>query len=243
MTMLPVILTVFTFISTLLGGVVALKNPKIINKIMGYTAGVLLGVVAFDLIPEISRLTHESSLNIDHSMIALVVGFLLFHILEKTILLHHAHESEYGKHVHPQVGIASGLALSGHSFLDGVGIGLGFQVSNSVGIAVAIAVIAHDFSDGLNTVILMLHNKNSRADAFKLLLLDALAPVLGVLSTLLFTLPDSWLTIYLGFFAGFLLYIGASDILPQAHSKESSRITIALTVLGAVFMFLVTRFT
>jgi ZIP family zinc transporter len=175
-------------------------------------------------------------------MVALVVAFLLFHILEKTVLLHYAHEEEYGQHVHPKVGIASALALSGHSFLDGVGIGLGFQAGNSVGIAVAIAVIAHDFTDGMNTVILMLHNKNTDRRARLLLLIDALAPVLGAASTLLFSLSTKWLVLYLGFFAGFLLYIGASDILPQAHSKDSSRITIGLTVLGAAFMFVVTRF-
>ena len=74
------------------------------------------------------------------------------------------------------------------------------------------------------------------------LLLDAAAPVLGVLSTFLFTLSDTGLTIYLGFFAGFLLYIGASEILPEAHSKHSSYRTIGLTILGAAFMFVVTRF-
>jgi ZIP family zinc transporter len=240
--MLPIVLAAATFVSTFLGGLTALKNQRYLNRIMGYTAGVILGVVAFDLIPEIAGLTSEHNLDINKSMIALVVGFLLFHILEKTILLHHAHEKEYDKHTHPHVGIASALALSGHSFLDGVGIGLGFQVSNSVGIAVAIAVIAHDFTDGLNTVTLMLTHKNTRKEAFKYLILDALAPILGAASTLFFSVPDSGLAIYLGFFAGFLLYIGASDILPQAHSKDSSRITIGLTVLGAVFIFLVTRF-
>ncbi len=209
---------------------------------MGYTAGVILGVVAFDLFPEISRLTQKSHIDITQPMVALVVGFLLFHILEKSILLHHSHEAEYGQHQHPHVGVASALALSGHSFLDGVGIGLGFQLSNAVGIALAIAVIAHDFSDGLNTVTLMLVNKNSRRRALRLLFVDAIAPVLGAAATLLFSVQDNWLAIYLGFFAGFLLYIGASDILPQAHSQGSSRKTIGLTVLGAVFMFAVTRF-
>jgi zinc transporter ZupT len=240
---LPIILSLATFISTLLGGLTALKFQKNIRLIMGYTAGVLLGVVAFDLLPEIHKITNEHNLDFTQSMIALVVGFLFFHIIEKTILLHHAHEHEYNVHTHPHVGIASALALSGHSFLDGVGIGLGFQVNNSVGIAVAIAVIAHDFTDGLNTVVLMLRHKNSRGRAFKLLLVDATAPVLGAASTLLFTLPDSVLALYLGFFAGFLLYIGDSDILPQAHSKGSSRATIGLTVLGTLFIFIVTRFT
>lgn len=209
---------------------------------MGYTAGVLLGVVAFDLLPEISKLVNSTHTDFVRPMVALVVAFLLFHILEKTILLNHAHETQYGKHRHPNVGIASALALSGHSFLDGVGIGLGFQAGNAVGITVAIAVIAHDFTDGMNTVILMLHHKNESKKARIMLLVDALAPVLGAASTLLFSLSDNWLILYLGFFAGFLLYIGASDILPQAHSKDSSRTTIGLTVLGAVFMFVVTRF-
>jgi len=209
---------------------------------MGFTAGVLLGVVAFDLMPEIASQVTKTGIPFVRPMIALVVAFLLFHIMEKTILLHHAHETEYGEHTHPKVGVASALALSGHSFLDGVGIGLGFQVGTGVGIAVAIAVIAHDFTDGMNTVILMLTHKNQVKHARWMLLVDALAPVLGAASTLLFSLPDKWLVLYLGFFAGFLLYIGASDILPQAHSKDSSRVTIGLTVLGAVFMFVVTRF-
>jgi zinc transporter ZupT len=240
--MLPIILSIATFFSTLFGGLTALKYQKSIRLIMGYTAGVLLGVVAFDLLPEIHKTAVEHNLDFTRSMVALVFGFLFFHIIEKTILLHHAHEQEYDTHTHPHVGIASALALSGHSFLDGVGIGLGFQVGNSVGIAVAIAVIAHDFSDGLNTVILMLQHNNSRSRAFKLLLVDAIAPVLGAASTLLFTLPDSALALYLGFFAGFLLYIGASDILPQAHSKGSSKSVILMTVLGTIFIFIVTRF-
>ena len=240
--MLAVLLSIATFFSTLSGGITALKNEKWLHRIMGYTAGVLMGVVAFDLLPEIAKEVNATHTDFTRPMIALIVGFLVFHILEKTILINHAHESEYGEHVHPQVGMASALALSGHSFLDGVGIGLGFQAGNAVGIAVAIAVIAHDFTDGMNTVILMLHNKNTSQRARRMLMVDAIAPVLGAASTLLFTLSNNWLVLYLGFFAGFLLYIGASDILPQAHSKDSSRITIGLTVLGTIFMFIVTRF-
>lgn len=240
--MLPILLSGATFFSTMAGGITALKNQRWINRIMGYTAGVLLGVVAFDLLPEIADMVQKTHSEFVRPMVALVFGFLVFHILEKTILLHHAHETEYGEHRHPDVGLASALALSGHSFLDGVGIGLGFQVGNSVGIAVAIAVIAHDFTDGMNTVILMLHHKNKDKRTRLMLLVDALAPILGAASTLLFSLSDNWLILYLGFFTGFLLYIGASDILPQAHSKDSSRITIGLTVLGAAFIFAVTRF-
>jgi zinc transporter ZupT len=240
--MLPVLLAAGTFVSTLLGGLTALKNKDRLHRILGYTAGVMLGVVAFDILPEIFNSLQAQHKTATGAMVALVCGFLLFHIIEKSILIHHSLEDDYPTHKHPQVGIASAIALSGHSFLDGVGIGLGFQVDHTVGIAVAIAVIAHDFSDGLNTVSLMITNKNSSRRAFKLLLVDALAPVLGVLATKLIHVSDGGLILYLGFFAGFLLYIGASEILPEAHSQHSSYKTIALTVGGALFMFVVTRF-
>jgi ZIP family zinc transporter len=209
---------------------------------MGFTAGVLVGVVFFDIFPEIIQLIKDNGFSSTGAMVALVLGFLIFHILEKSILIHHAHEDEYPEHKHPQVGILSGLALAGHSFMDGVGIGLGFQVSPTVGLLVAVAVIAHDFTDGMNTVSLVLSNKNSLKRAKWFLLLDALTPVAGVVSTLFFRVPTSFLVLYLGFFAGFLLYIGASDILPEAHSKESSFKTIGLTISGIILIFIITRF-
>ena len=237
-----ILLSIITFFSTSLGGLFALRYRDRLHLIMGFTAGVLVGLVAFDLLPEIFRLISEMHLDSTGPMIALMAGFLLFHIAEKTILIHHGHEEEYTIHAHPQVGILSALALSGHSFLDGVGIGLGFKVSTAVGVVVAIAVISHDFADGLNTVTLMLVNKNPSSRALFLLLADALAPVLGAISTLFFTIPNPDLPLYLGFFAGFLLYIGASDILPEAHSDKSTALTIVLTVLGAAFAFLVAHF-
>lgn len=240
--MTALLLSIATFISTLTGGIFGLRNKDHLHRILGFTAGVLLGVVAFDILPEVFKALmarHESP---TIAMIALVTGFLAFHIVEKAILIHYSQEEEYTVHHHPQVGVASALALTGHSFLDGVGIGIGFHVSTAVGIAVAIAVIAHDFTDGLNTVSLMLVNRNNSKRSFMLLMGDALAPVLGVISTMLITIPENWLIVYLGFFAGFLLYIGSSEILPEAHSKHSSYTTILLTVTGTVFIFIVTRF-
>lgn len=239
--MLPILLSAGTFVSTLFGGLTALKNKDRLHRLLGFTAGIVIGVVAFDLLPEIfTSLGHGVSAR--EAMIALVCGFLLFHIIEKSILIHHSQEHEYEAHHHPQVGLASALALSGHSFLDGLGIGLGFQAGNTVGIAVAIAVIAHDFADGLNTVTLMLINHNNRRKAFTMLLVDALAPVAGAIVGTMVHISDGGLTLYLSFFTGFLLYIGASEILPEAHSKHSSYATIGLTILGVVFMFFVTRF-
>jgi zinc transporter ZupT len=205
----------------LAGGFVAIKSRSKINLALGLTAGIILGLVAFDLLPEIFEITKQQGLDVVWPMAALVTGFLLFHIAEKMILLHDSNESQYGPHQHPRVGLLGEIALFGHSFLDGLVIGLAFKASTAVGVSVSIAVIGHRFADGFNTTNIMLFHKN-KPETTKKVLYAALA-------------------IYLGFFAGFLLYIGASDILPQAHSKNSSRATIVLTVLGTIFMFGVTQ--
>jgi zinc transporter ZupT len=137
--------------------------------------------------------------------------------------------------------IASALALIGHSLADGVAVGLAFQVSASVGLAVALAIIGHDFADGINTVSLMLMQGHDRRRAALMLFLDALAPLIGAAVTLLFHVPDQGLLVYLGAFAGFLLYIGASDILPEAHADHPSLATYGLTVLGTGLMYVVTE--
>lgn len=223
-----------TFISILGGGYIGLKYKYKFHLILGFTAGVLLSVVAFDILPEIYHLVNITGINVVYPMLALISGFFVFHIFEKMLLIHHSHEGAYGKHKHPHVGIASALALIGHSFMDGVAIGFGGGI-------VAVAVVSHAFSDGLNNVSLTNLNKNTPFQSKVLIITHALAPILGTLFTRLFIVPDYFVLLYLGFFAGFLLYIGASEILPEAHSEHSTWKIIAMTLIGVIFTFIISR--
>ena len=239
--MSAIFLLLATSFSTLIGGLFGLRYRDHIHLLMGFTAGVLVGLVCFELVPEIFRLVNTLHLDTTGPILALMGGFLLLHLAEKALLIHFSHEEQCTLHQHPLVGILSAVVIIGHSFLDGVGIGLGFQLSNAVGLVIAIAVISHNFTDGLNTVTLMIVNKNSSRRSFLLLLADAAAPVAGATSTLFFTIPAMGLPYYLGFFAGFLLYIGASDLLPQAHSHKSTVLTLILTILGVFYAFVVSH--
>ncbi len=236
--MTPFLFAGAAFLSTLAGGACALRFRDRLHLLMGFAAGVLLGVVSFDVFPEIIGQVRAYGYDSRNIMLAFVAGFLLFHILEKLLAIHHANEEQYAEHKHLHVGVLSALALAGHSFMDGVGIGLGFQVSRAVGMVVALAVIAHDFTDGMNSVTVMLSHKSKPRETLPFLALDAAAPLLGIASTRLFTPSPHFLVQYLGFFAGFLLYIGASDILPEAHSQKSSPLTILMTLVGVAFAFL-----
>lgn len=240
----PLWLSLATVLSTAAGGLCALRLRARLHLLLGFTAGVLLGVVVFDLLPESVEQSRRLGGDGQVALLAVVAGFVLFHGFKRLLLMRHA--GEKGRAMHPQraVGLLSPLALVGHSVMDGVGIGLAFQVSPTVGITVAIAVIAHDFCDGLNTVSLMLLHHHSTRSALRMLALDAVAPVAGAASTLAFSMPPALLAPYLGFFAGFLLYIGALDILPQAWSRAGPAAAMNLAGLmgmGVLAMYAVVR--
>jgi zinc transporter ZupT len=239
--MIVFLLTVAASVAALAGGYVAIRSRNWLHLAVALTSGLVLGLVTFDLLPEIFDIAQTENLNTVWPMVAMTSGFLLFHLFEKFVPLHSASEEEYGPHRHPRLGVARAVALSGHSFLDGLSIGVGFQVSTSVGTAVAIAVIGHRFADGFDTTTFMLYNQNKMKHIKVWLAVVVLMPILGGLASLAFTLSEKALAIYLGFFAGFILYIAASNLLPQAHSKKSSYKSIGLTLLGVIFLFIVTR--
>jgi zinc transporter, ZIP family len=132
-------------------------------------------------------------------------------------------------------------SLCFHSVVDGFVIGLGFSVSSSLGIAVSVAVLAHDFSDGINSVSLVLGKNGGRGDALRWLALDAVAPVLGAGIALLLHVPPETLAVMLALCGGFFIYISASDLLPESYHDHPQKLTTLMTALGVIFLYLVTR--
>lgn len=234
-----ILIAVATVFSTLLGGIFALKFKDQLHLILGFSAGAVIGVAFFDLLPEAIGLAGgRFPVSAVTSIVA--VGFVLFMILDRIIQLH-AHEHD-GGHRHLHRGRLGAASLSFHSFLDGVAIGLAFKVSTAIGAVVATAVLVHDFSDGINTINLILKNKGEARHAFRWLVVDALAPVIGVASTFLFSLSEPLLGLVLATFCGFFLYIGAADLLPESHHSHPTKWPTIMTVLGVAVLYLAIRF-
>ncbi len=230
------IVTIGAFLATLLGGLFALRLRDRLHLILGFSAGAIIGVAFFDLLPEaitLSMKTHEISTILSLS----ALGFALYLVLDRIFFMH-SHDADDG-HVHR--GQAGAGSLSFHSLLDGIGIGLAFKLSPAIGLVVAAAVLTHDFSDGINTVNLILKNGGDRMKAFQWLVIDALAPVIGVVSTIFFSVPADTLGLLLALFAGFFLYIGASDLIPESHHAHPKRITTVMTALGIAVLYIVIR--
>ena len=234
------IIVLGAFAVTLLGGLFALKFKDQLHLVVGFSAGAITGVAFFDLMPEAIELGAT-----DHSVIKITafiaLGFFTYLILDRVMGFHshpHSHGEEHEEQ-NKKRGVVRALSLAIHSLLDGVAIGLAFHVAPTLGLVVTVAVLAHDFSDGLNTVSVILKNGGTRIKAFYWLLVDAIAPVVGVALTYFFVLPDKILSLVLALFCGFFLYIGASDLIPDSYHGHPTRYTTFMTVAGALFIFVV----
>ncbi|HEX8947005.1 MAG TPA: ZIP family metal transporter [Candidatus Paceibacterota bacterium] len=235
-----------TFAATFLGGSFALKLKDQLHLILGFSAGAVVAIAFFDLLPESLRLA-GSSYSSEAVLSVTALGFLLYLFLDRVFLLHGGHRHEdCDDHDHHTLesserGVAGASSLSLHSFLDGIGIGLGFQVAPAVGLVVAAAVLAHDFSDGINTVNFILKNGGSRKSARRWLFTDAVTPVLGILVTRFFVVDEKTLGLLLALFAGFFLYLGASDLIPESYHAHPKRWTTYSTLLGVLVLYLIIK--
>ena len=235
---LALVVSFGAFASALVGGWLAMRAVRFVGVIIAVGAGIRIGAAFFDLIPE--SVEHLGS--IDLAMVVITVGFLAFYALDKVTSLHVGHETaselDHEATTHQHIGIlgASGMAI--HSFLDGVALAAALTVGGALGTIIAVVVIVHRFSDGIGVVSFILASRMPSTTAYRWVLLVAAAPVLGVLLGSVLTIPEQMLGAILGFFAGFFLYVGAAELLPEAHRRDSSRVVVAATLGGALAIYL-----
>ena len=129
------------------------------------------------------------------------------------------------------------LAMGGHVFLDGLALAVAFKVSNQLGIAVFVALLVHAFSDGLNTVSLLIKSGHWSKNAKWLIGVDTVARISGAAIGSTVAFSEQFVAIYLAVFAGIIIYLATSHILPEAHSNHSSRLTLLSTIVGVLAMW------
>jgi ZIP family zinc transporter len=225
-------LTVF---ATLLGGRIGLRFSDRLPTLLALTGGVVVAVALLDVLPEGLEAVSDDNL----ATVLVAAGFLGFFLAARILILHdrdEAMETLGGE----RVGVLGAAGLSAHSFMDGLGIGFAFGVDSATGLLVFLAVISHDFADGLNTVSYVLRRSGNRQAAVKWLAIDALAPLLGAIVGSQISISDQDLGYALCVYCGIFLYIGAVDLLPEAHAQGSA-LRVALTAVGFLFVFAVTR--
>lgn len=232
------VFVIITFFSTMVGGIFTLRRTGIdINLIFAFAAGALIGICFLDILPESISISTENGISLNLLMSVVVFAFLLFHALDQCLICLHAKTDERTEHGPKISGVMKASGLSLHSFLDGVAIGTSFYVSFQLGLLVALAVVFHDFSDGLNTVTVLLRSGSSQRSAFGWLVLDSVTPMLGAVAAFVAEIPIWIVAFLLAFFSGEFLYLGATDLLPEAHRHEVSFKLLFATILGIALIY------
>lgn len=235
-----IIFAVVASLAAFIGGMVALRFRDRLHVILGLSAGAVIGAALFDLIPEAIELGEGVAMHAEEVTAFTALGFLIYLILDRLFMFHSHHDPEDVEAKRAEArGSLGAASFALHSLIDGMAIGLAFQASAALGAIVAIAVIAHRFSDGINTVGVILKHRGENRNAMVWLSVVAVAPIIGALSTFTFSVTDQTLAMVLAVFAGFFLYIGASDLIPEGHHSHSKALTTFMTILGAGLLYVI----
>jgi len=208
----------------LVAGWFALRVPsdKIQPRyVIAFAAGVLLAVTFFEILP-------ETNLKSDAPFLAL--GFVSFYVLEKLIMIHACGEAECHTH---HIGPVAVFGMALDNVVDGAGIMVGYLIDPLLGLSITLAVVCHEIPQGMTSALIMRQAKWSRrATVLGLALAGLLYPVGAVLAGFI---PADFQQKLLAFIAGDFIYIGAGDLLPEAHRQFNWKV-VASVLAGMGFL-------
>lgn len=242
MDIIPVMLSVaIAFLVTLLGGGFGVKYRRNIVILMAFTAGVLIALSLFELLPEIFMLTQRTQSSLETALFTVASGFIFLYATNRYFFQPPKTRGKSKASYRSSSGLLATSEFCLHALLEGLTIGLSFQFDFGLGIIAAVAVISHDFCDGLVTITLMISSGNSVKASLGLLVIDAAAPILGATATLFFTLPDNYLVFFLSFLTGGFLYLGTMHLLQKSYRGNRKSVIIGSFIAGLLLIFTLAR--
>ena len=207
---------------------------KILNYLISFAVGALIGDVFIHILPELSEkgITPLISTYI-------LLGIVFTFIIEKIVHFHHSNKSTIQKY--KPYAITSLYADSIHNLIDGIIIGASYLVGFSIGIATTIAVILHEIPTEVGHFGVLLKGGFKRNTALFMNFLSALTSVVGVILALLLSSKVQSMSLFLlSFTAGNFIYIAGSDLIPELHKEVGVRrsiIQFIWLILGIAIMY------
>ena len=224
--MIPLLYALVTSVGTLTGGALPMYTRlRLVEQryMIAFAGGAMVAIALFDLIPEMQR----------HNAVALLAGFFIIYLLEKLVMLHSCGETECESHT---MGWSALMGIAAEWLIDDVAIAVGFRAAPALGLLIALAVFIHEVPRGLTTTVIMQEAGYSRIRVWATLAVDAGFAPLGVL--LAGFIPSSTFEWLIGLTAGVSLYVGASDLLPDAHRRFNLRVVLSTLAGGGLIPLL-----
>jgi zinc and cadmium transporter len=217
-----------------------------IPVLISYAVGALLGAVFLELLPHAFRLTDSP----ERMAGTILVGILVFFVLEKLVLWRHCHVEECEAHDPPAPlhdhGRSGAMIMIGdtfHNFVDGILIAAAFMANHELGIVTAMAIIAHEIPQEIGDFLILLHSGYTKSQALLLNVLSSAAMVAGgLIAYFALQTLQQWVAPLLGLAAASMLYVAVADLIPGLHRRPELGATaqqVVLIALGVMTIWLV----
>lgn len=229
---MPELLTVLSFLALatvamsadVLGGLLMLRRkPGAYDPryIIAFSSGIVVAAAFFELIPEA---------NLAENTLIFATGFFSFYLAEKFVMLHSCGEPECETHEPSWVAVGG---MAADNIVDGIGIAIGFTIDPILGLIITLAVVAHEVPQGMTSAQIL---RGLPLTSKRILQLVALAGSMYIVGALLsLFIPPDFHKATIAFVAGAFIYVGAADLMAEAHRRFNLRV-IAAVVAGSVLM-------
>jgi len=238
--MLDVLLWILA--ATIIDGLIALVGAaalvlkkdmlgKLLMVLVAFSTGALLGGAFLHLMPEAIEAMEATT-----AFSYLLVGFIIFFLIEKFLHWHHCHEGKCEVHAFTHlIIIGDGI----HNFIDGLVIAASFFVSIPFGIVTTLLIIGHELPQELGDFGVLVYGGFSPKKALLFNLASQLTAVAGGVAGFLLSGAAGFTELLLPFAAGGFMYIAASDLIPELHKEKrlaKSMLYFAFFLIGIGFM-------
>lgn len=214
-----------------------------IPMLVSYAIGALLGAVFLEILP---HAFHEAS-SVESMAVTVLLGILLFFVLEKLVLWRHCHGDECEAHAapmpahnhahshdhdHGRSGMMIMVGDTFHNFVDGILIAAAFMIDVKLGLVTALAIIAHEIPQEVGDFLILLHSGYTKKQALLFNLLSSLATVIGgLLAYFALQTVQDWIPAILGLAAASMIYVAVADLIPGLHKRTELKATVQQVLL------------
>ena len=234
-----VIASIIVSLISLIGVLALLVKDDLLQRIViflvAFAAGALIGGAFLDLIPEAA----EYITDITQLFLYVVLGYLLFFILEKYLHWRHCHSAECKVHRFTYLNIVGDIV---HNFGDGMVIGAVFLVNIKVGIAATLAIIFHEIPHELGNFTVLIYGGFSKFRALCFNFLSSLFAIAGTIVGYYFAGKiRGFSSVILPIAAGGFIYIASCDLVPELHKEEGGKRSALIMVtftFGIMLMYI-----
>ncbi|MDD4939534.1 MAG: ZIP family metal transporter [Candidatus Omnitrophica bacterium] len=207
---------------------------RVLLLLISFSAGALIGGAFLHLIPEAAEKSVHGEV---YSFV--IIGFILFFILEKYLHWRHCHKEKCDIHTFTYLNLVGDGV---HNFIDGLIIGSSFFVNINFGMATSIAIILHEIPQEIGDFGVLVYGGLSRNKALLYNFLSAITAILGTaIGYALANTCDIFLKLLMPVAAGGFIYVASCDLIPELHKQQDIKkatFSMAIFILGVAFMYL-----